>query len=555
MKENEKFQSAVQIKQKLLKTWELTRKHFYPEGRRIRYRPYESNNISDEEPYTIENSGNKYTVKGGELRKKLTSTVMEMMFPKYANWVSIKWTKESAKFILQKYSEIEEQIGSEQELPPVTDLFKEMQDGFDNVAEDAIIKMNKAESKIIATTVCDLLITYGWCVLVPYKDAIKIGNMDNTYFLANNDRVTDIFTTYFVTYWEALSNEKTWNITNCPTFEQNIENYKYKIIEHTEILEDGTQRCRTFLKSISKESIISELNYTKNQPNLIVQTWTRPNRDDPYSVSAAMYALPIYAKVNKLEKLQQELAQIATWGIFAKKQQGHIDLEDNFYTKTEDGTAVHLYKGDNVPTNLVNSGANELVAGKARDDYYAELAQIFLITNMQIGKTPPSAEQIRANEEQFQSDKQGVYNMLKTGFNYWYYYYINSIFEENMEDIIEAYSGLVPQSFLIDEDSLIDNVSIEYKSVFDFNVKIQTLQSFSETIQLISQLLGVDYAQATVNQEKLMKLIKDINTDDELINSPSQIQEILEQIQQARLDEAQSHINPEEVKKNKQGDK
>jgi hypothetical protein len=32
-----------------------------------------------------------------------------------------------------------------------------------------------------------------------------------------------------------------------------------------------------------------------------------------------MYALPIYAKVNKLEKLQQELAQIATWGIFTKK--------------------------------------------------------------------------------------------------------------------------------------------------------------------------------------------------------------------------------------------
>jgi hypothetical protein len=43
---------------------------------------------------------------------------------------------QSGIFILQKYSEIEEQIGSEQELPPVTDLFKEMQDGFDNVAED-----------------------------------------------------------------------------------------------------------------------------------------------------------------------------------------------------------------------------------------------------------------------------------------------------------------------------------------------------------------------------------------------------------------------------------
>jgi hypothetical protein len=37
------------------------------------------------------------------------------------------------------------------------------------------------------------------------------------------------------------------------------------------------------------------------------------------------------SKIEKLEKLQQELAQIATWGIFTKKQQGHIDLEDNFY--------------------------------------------------------------------------------------------------------------------------------------------------------------------------------------------------------------------------------
>jgi hypothetical protein len=37
-----------------------------------------------------------------------------------------------------------------------------------------------------------------------------------------------------------------------------------------------------------------------------------------------------------------------------------------------------------------------------------------------------------------------------------------------------------------------------------------------ETTQVISQLLGVDYAQAIVNQSKLMELIKDINTDDEL---------------------------------------
>jgi hypothetical protein len=32
-----------------------------------------------------------------------------------------------------------------------------------------------------------------------------------------------------------------------------------------------------------------------------------------------MAALPIYAKVNKLEQLQNELAQIATYGIFAQR--------------------------------------------------------------------------------------------------------------------------------------------------------------------------------------------------------------------------------------------
>jgi hypothetical protein len=63
-------------------------------------------------------------------------------------------------------------------------------------------------------------------------------------------------------------------IEYCSTFDKNTENYKYKIIENTEIMEDGTQRCRTFLKSISEESIISTVHYTKNQPNLIVQTWT-----------------------------------------------------------------------------------------------------------------------------------------------------------------------------------------------------------------------------------------------------------------------------------------
>jgi hypothetical protein len=49
--------------------------------------------------------------------------------------------------------------------------------------------------------------------------------------------------------------------------------------------------------------------------------------DDPYSVSPAMVALPIYAKVNKLEKLQNDLAQIATYGIYAQRDMGHLDID------------------------------------------------------------------------------------------------------------------------------------------------------------------------------------------------------------------------------------
>jgi hypothetical protein len=291
------------------------------------------------------------------------------------------------------------------------------------------------------------------------------------------------------------------------------------------------------------------MHFSKNSPNLIVQNISRPNKDDPYSVSPAMAALPIYAKVNKLEKLQNDLAQIATYGIYAQRDMGHLDVDDNFFKRAPDDVLVHRYKGDKQPVNLINSASNEMVAKGARDDYYAELLKLFLVSDTQIGKTPPSAEQVRMNEEQFQSDKQTIYNMLKIGFNSWYYYFINSIFQEKMEEIKSAYSGLIPTTFLINKDTLINAVTIEYKSIFDFNIKLQTLQNFIEGTDVSARLLGSDLAQAMVNQEKLIKLLKEINSDDELINTQSVIEENLKKIQEQRMLEAQSHINPQQQQK------
>jgi hypothetical protein len=49
-------------------------------------------------------------------------------------------------------------------------------------------------------------------ILSPSEEGIEISNMDNVYLYADNDRVTDIFTTYNVSMKEALEHEKTKNI-------------------------------------------------------------------------------------------------------------------------------------------------------------------------------------------------------------------------------------------------------------------------------------------------------------------------------------------------------
>jgi hypothetical protein len=52
MNTNKKFENAQRIKQSLIETWDLCRKHFYPEGRRIRYQPT-MQMMDDEQPHTI----------------------------------------------------------------------------------------------------------------------------------------------------------------------------------------------------------------------------------------------------------------------------------------------------------------------------------------------------------------------------------------------------------------------------------------------------------------------------------------------------------------------
>jgi hypothetical protein len=62
--------------------WLFFGQQHFSEGRRIRYQPT-MQMMDDEQPHTIKNTLNKYTIKGMELRKELVSTIMEMMFPSY----------------------------------------------------------------------------------------------------------------------------------------------------------------------------------------------------------------------------------------------------------------------------------------------------------------------------------------------------------------------------------------------------------------------------------------------------------------------------------------
>jgi hypothetical protein len=95
--------------------------------------------------------------------------------------------------------------------------------------------------------------------------------MDNVYLYADNDRVTDIFTTYNISFQEAIEHEKTQHISRVATpdsFRRNIG--KSRIVEHTIQNKDGSQECITYYKSIDPVNIISEIHYSKNSPNLIV---------------------------------------------------------------------------------------------------------------------------------------------------------------------------------------------------------------------------------------------------------------------------------------------
>jgi hypothetical protein len=43
---------------------------------------------------------------------------------------------------------------------------------------------------------------------------------------------------------------------------------------------DGSQECTTYFKGIDPVNIISEMHFSKNSPNLIVQNISRPNKDE-----------------------------------------------------------------------------------------------------------------------------------------------------------------------------------------------------------------------------------------------------------------------------------
>jgi hypothetical protein len=48
--------------------------------------------------------------------------------------------------------------------------------------------------------------------------------------------------------------------------------------------------------------------------------------------------------------------QIATYGIYAQRDMGHLDIDDNFFKRAPDDVLVHRYKGDKQPVNLINRG-------------------------------------------------------------------------------------------------------------------------------------------------------------------------------------------------------
>jgi hypothetical protein len=48
------------------------------------------------------------------------------------------------------------------------------------------------------------------------------------------------------------------------------------------------------------------------------------------------------------------------YGIYAQRDMGHLDIDDNFFKRAPDDVLVHRYKGDKQPVNLINSASKSL---------------------------------------------------------------------------------------------------------------------------------------------------------------------------------------------------
>jgi hypothetical protein len=46
----------------------------------------------------------------------------------------------------------------------------------------------------------------------------------------------------------------------------------------------------------------------------------------------------------------------STYGIYAQRDMGHLDIDDNFFKRAPDDVLVHRYKGDKQPVIFIWTG-------------------------------------------------------------------------------------------------------------------------------------------------------------------------------------------------------
>lgn len=517
---SERYQHSHQIKQAHLKFWELSNKHFHPEGSSYVYENQQGfDGLNSYYSHISKIFDEKYTILGSSLFTRYVESLSNIILPKF-QWVNITPSDNLLKGIAQSLFDGIDQ-GDEEQINQIMLQIKEFEHETEvklkEIAELVLSKMNGFDNKIVIFQLLKELTIQDWCVLRNINGKLSIVDKNSVVLMHNGNKIdcvviSKLFSAdmLYQTYGVKIDSGRTERI----------------VYECVMINDDGSQTVQVKIGSVDANPIKTIELDKFNQ--IIIPISLNPTVNNPYGFSKCLSALSILGMLNSLENLQNELAHIATYGIYQQQRTG---LDDD--TNPEQVGNFSIIK---TPTGaelkqLGQSATRYDLTENAKRDYKQELYDLFFIPKLDNGGTTPlSAEDVRYRKEQAIQSQTEIYFKMRSQFitQFTNISLIQIILEKHPEVVMSG----------IDEF-----LNVEFKSVYDIINENEKSNAVLNEIQTVVQMFGQETASIQYNKDEVIaQLQKSNNTDPALLNTPSKQQDIIQNMLQLQQQQAQSHI-------------